>query len=119
MIRWFKSWWQIWKLARVAKEIIDDPEANSMASINARMIIAALAERKSVCRQCFNPYDPKTRQFAEMFQVRSILMIPDKELDPMLCDNCFETVVSTYNLQATNVGTSNSGPTNMVLQKLG
>jgi hypothetical protein len=46
-------------------------------------------------------------------------MLPDREPDPMLCDSCFETVAAVFNPQATNIGTSNSGPTNLVLQKLG
>ena len=118
MRRWLKSWWRAWKLARFARKILDDP-ANSSATVNARMILAALAERRPICSHCFNPYEPKPRPFAEMFQVRSILMLPDREPDPMLCDSCFETVAAVFNPQATNIGTSNSGPTNLVLQKLG
>lgn len=118
MMDWFKSWVETWKLVRQARRIIIESPENSLSKLKTEAILRGLHNR-TLCRNCLQPFDPKTRQFAEVFQVRSILMIPDKELDPMLCDNCFEAVVSTYNLQATNVGTSNSGHTNMVLQKLG
>lgn len=119
MLRWVKNWWQAWKLARIAKEILDDPEASSLTAMNTKIILAALAERKSICKHCFRPCDPKPRSFPEMFQVRSILMIPDKEPDPMLCDECFNVIASVYNSQAVNIGTSNSGHANIALQKLG
>jgi hypothetical protein len=119
MMRWFKQWLEAWKLAKIAKTILDDPEANSMASVNAKVILAALAERRPVCRHCFQPFEVKERTFPERFQIRAVLMIPDSEPDPMLCDSCFTIAVTTYNPRAANIGTSNSGPANMVLQKLG
>jgi hypothetical protein len=113
-----KSWWQAFKLAREAKRILDTPEAQMGASLHARVILTALAERKPVCRHCLQKYEPKLRTFSERFHLRSILHIPDSEPDPMLCASCFDIALSTYNPQATNIGTSNSGPPNMVLQKL-
>jgi hypothetical protein len=112
-----KSWWQAWQLARQARKILDTAEADLGASMHARMILTALAERKRVCRHCFAQYEPKDRTFPERFQIRSILQIPDSEPDPMLCDSCFTIAVTSYNPQATNVGTSNSGPANLVLQR--
>lgn len=120
-MRWLRRWYEIWKLARMAKAVLADNHfgpASDMASAKARAILAAIAERRPICRHCFNPYIPHERPFAEMFQLRSILLIPDREPDPMLCDSCFNIAVTSYNPQATVPGTSNSGPTNLVLQKL-
>lgn len=103
----------------MAKTILDDPVANSMASANAKAILTALAERRPICRHCFQPYEPKERSFPERFQIRAILIIRDSEPDPMLCDACFQTAIGTYNPQVTSVGTNNSGHANMVLKKLG
>jgi len=114
-MRWLRKWWQTYKLARWATKVLAESD---MASVQAKAILQALAERKPICRTCLKPYDLHARPFGEWFQVRSILMIPDREPDPMLCDSCFEAVVTTFNPHATNVGTSNSGPTNLVLQKL-
>jgi hypothetical protein len=113
-----KSWYQAWQLAREAQKVLDSKEAELGASLHARMILTALAERKPVCRHCLQKYEPKLRTFAERFQLRNILHIPDSEADPMLCDSCFDIAVQTYNPQATNIGTSNSGPANLALQKL-
>lgn len=117
MFRWFKAWLEAWKLARMAKTILADP--NVSASIHVQGILAALAERRPICRHCFQPYEVKERTFPERFQLRAILAIPDSELDPMLCDNCFNTAIGTYNPQVTNVGTSNSGHANIALKNLG
>jgi hypothetical protein len=113
-----KSWFEAFKLAREAKRILDTPEAQMGASLHARVILTALAERKPVCRHCLQKYEPKLRTFPERFQLRNILHIPDSEPDPMLCDFCFDIAVQTYNPQATNIGTSNAGPANLALQKL-
>lgn len=119
MLKKLQRWIEAIKLARTAREILADPQANIDAIIAMQRILIGLAERKPICRHCFKPFEVKERTFAERFQVRSILMIPDKELDPMLCDECFVTALSVYNPQATNIGTSNSGPANMVLKKMG
>jgi hypothetical protein len=113
-----KSWWQAFKLAREAKQILDSPEAVAGASMHAQVILAALAARKPVCRTCLQRYEVKDRPFQERFQIRSTLQIPDSEPDPMLCDSCFNIALFTYNPHATNIGTSNAGPANLVLQKL-
>jgi hypothetical protein len=118
MLRWFRAWRQRRMLRKTALGILSDPAPSIDALIKAKGIIASLAERKDICRHCFEPFTPKDRSFAEKFQMRSILMLPDSEPDPMLCDPCFTLVSSVYNPQATNVGTSNSGPANLVLQKL-
>lgn len=94
-----------------------DPQASIAAVIAGQAILIGLAERKHICRNCFRVYDPKPHTFAEIFQVRAILMIPDRELDPMFCEDCFTNVLSTYNPQANNIGTSNSGQSNLLLQK--
>lgn len=119
MFKRFRRWLETRRLARTARKTLDDPQANINALVAAQAILIGLAERKPICRHCFKPYEPKVHTFAEMFQVRAILMIPDRELDPMLCEDCFMTTVSVYNPQVTNVGTSNSGHANMVLKKLG
>lgn len=93
-------------------------EQPSPAAIDVAAIEAALAERKPVCRQCFNPYQPHEWPVGWMFECRSILMIPDAEPDPMLCDGCFESVVASFNRQATNIGTSNCMSTNLALAQL-
>lgn len=118
IIMWFKSWWQTWKLARQAKAILENAEEHNVASFRAKTILTALAERKPICRNCFNPHEVKVRSFAERFQVRAILLIPDNEPDPMLCDDCFKVAVATHNPQATNIGTSYSGHANMALKHL-
>lgn len=101
----------------MAKTILDDP--NISASVNVQAILLGLAERKPICRHCFQMFEPKERSFPERFQLRAILAIRDSEPDPMLCENCFRVSIGTYNPQATNIGTSNSGHANMVLKKLG
>ena len=118
MFRWFKEWKQRRMLRRSALRILSDPAPSIDALIKARGIINAIAERRALCRHCFEPFEPKERSFPERFQMRSILMLPDSEPDPMLCDPCFTLVSSVYNPHATNIGTSNSGPANLVLQKL-
>lgn len=92
---------------------------DAAAMLKVESVRAALAERKPLCRQCLNIFDPHPRSFAETFECRSILMLPDSEPDPMLCDGCFRSIVESFNRQATNIGTSNSQPTNLVLAKLG
>lgn len=116
MIRWFKRWLEVWRLARMAKTILADP--NISASVHVQGILLGLAERKNICRHCFQLFEPKERTFPERFQLRAILVIRDSEPDPMLCDNCFNTAIGTYNSQATNVGTNNSGHANMALKHL-
>lgn len=119
LLKKLKRWHETWKLARIAKDILDDPVASSMSTLSALAVITALAERRPICKHCFKQYTPKERSFAERFQIRAILMIPDSELDPMLCDECYASVSATFNRQATNIGTSNSGHANMVLKKAG
>lgn len=115
----FKRWLETKRLLRTAKETIADPQASTGAMIAAQGILAGLAERKSICRHCFHPFELKERTFPERFQIRAILMIPDSELDPMLCDNCYNIAIGTFNRQAGHIGTSNSGHANMVLKHLG
>lgn len=89
------------------------------ASLNVETITAAIAERKPLCSHCFNIFTPHDWPAGAMFEARSILMIPDSELDPMICDNCFNRVVGTFNRHVTNIGTSNLFPTNLVLAHFG
>lgn len=106
-------------LARTASETLSDPQASNASMMAGQAILDGIAERKSICRYCFRSYDDKQHSFTEMFRVRSILMIPDNELDPMLCNECFEIVMQVYNPQFTNVGTSNFGHANIVLKNMG
>jgi hypothetical protein len=115
----FKRWQETRRLARTARLALADPQASIASIIAGQAILIGISERKPICRHCFRMYDPKPHSFAEMFQVRSILMIPDRELDPMLCEDCFANVPAVYNSQATNIGTSNSGHANLVLKRLG
>jgi len=119
MFKRFKRWLETRRLARTARLTLADPKASIAAMIAGQAILIGLSERKPICRHCFRPYEPKEHTFAEWFQLRAILMIPDRELNPMICESCYETSVATYNSQATNVGTSNAGHINMVLRKLG
>lgn len=95
------------------------PRPPDMATLKVDAVRTALAERKPLCRQCLNIYVPHERPFGQMFECRSILMLPDSEPDPMLCDGCFNSIVYSFNRHATNIGTSNSQPTNLVLQRFG
>jgi hypothetical protein len=117
MIRHIRRWIETRRLRRTAIKAIADPQASIDSMIAGQAILIGIAERKNICRHCFRVYDNKPHSFAEMFQVRSILMIPDRELDPMLCEDCFTKVSETYNARATNIGTSNSGPSNLLLQR--
>lgn len=119
MLRRFKHWIETRRLAKQAKAALNNAETNGLASAHLKTILAALAERKPVCRHCFQIYQPREMTFPERFQIRALLIIPDSEPDPMLCDGCFQRVVCTYNPQAANIGTSNSGHANMVLKHLG
>lgn len=119
MLRRFKRWLETRRLERTARSTLADPQASIAAIIAGQAILIGIAERKNICRHCFRVYDSKAHTFAEMFQVRAILMISDRELDPMLCEDCFVNVSAVFNRQATNVGTSNSGHANMVLKNLG
>ena len=95
------------------------PSELTAAQSKVAAVEAALAERKPLCRQCLNIFDPHPWAFSQMFECRSILMLPDSEPDPMLCDGCFQSIVQSFNRQATNIGTSNSSFTNLVLAHLG
>jgi hypothetical protein len=118
-LKWFKRWRETRRLKQTALKAIADPQASIAAVIAGQNILIGLAERKPICRHCLQMYEPKEHTFNEWFQLRAILMIADSELNPMLCEHCFETAITTYNPQATNVGTSNSGHANMVLKNLG
>jgi hypothetical protein len=118
MFGWYKAWRDKRKLLALAKQIIANPTPSLDALIKARGIIEALAARKEICRTCFEPFVPKPRDFGQRFTMRSILMIPDAEPDPMICDSCFSTSITTFNRQAGLPGTSNAGAANLALQKL-
>jgi len=117
-MRWLYRLREQWKLWRMARAVLRSDGVSDMALLKAQAILAAIAARRPICRHCFNPYVHHEREFREWFQLRSILMIPDREPNPMICDSCFDIAVTSYNPQATNHGTSNSGHTNLVLQKL-
>jgi hypothetical protein len=67
------------------------------------------------CQWCSSVFDCVPREPNELYQMRAILMIPDCP-DPIICDSCLQMVVTSYNPQATIPGTSNSGPSNLVLR---
>lgn len=91
-----------------------------LSDVQADAIIHTLEKRGPICSFCLNPIrDKAERSEAETFRFRCVLMIPDAVPTPIVCDGCFDTATASYNSRATNVGTSNSGPTNMVLQQLG
>lgn len=104
-------------LARQASKIIAESPDDSLALMRADAILRGLRAGK-LCRNCLSPFDAKPRDFSDRFRLRAIMMIPDSEPDPALCPTCFEISVGTFNADATNVGTSNSGPPNLALQKL-
>lgn len=116
--RLLNRWRERRALRKSALRILADPAPSVDALIKARGIIEAINERREVCRQCFQPFTFKDRSFPEWFQLRAILLIPDSQPNPMICDDCYDKVVGSYNQQWTNIGTSNSGPTNLALQKL-
>lgn len=105
------------EIARQAKVITDSPEATAMAKANAAAILAALAEGRSICAHCHNPFEYRKREWGENVRLRAILMIPDQTRDPMICDPCFTAAIGAFNGQATNVGTRNDGPANLCLQR--
>jgi hypothetical protein len=112
-----KSWWLTWRLAREASRILAESAEDSLARLNAEAILRGL-KSGALCRNCLKPFDAKPKLIAEIFHLRAIMSIPDSEPDPVLCPRCFEVAVGTFNPQATNIGTSNSGSANLVLQKL-
>jgi hypothetical protein len=81
-------------------------------------LVNGLANRQPVCVRCFSIFTPREHDFAERFTVRSILSIPDKEPDPMLCEHCYGSIQQEFNRQGANIGTSNSGPRNLALHEL-
>jgi hypothetical protein len=117
MMKRLKSWWQNWQLAREAGRILAESAEDSFARLTAESILRGLRSGR-LCLNCLKPFDAKPRTFSDNFRLRAIMSIPDSEADPVLCPSCFETAIGTFNPQATNIGTSNSGPSNLVLQKL-
>jgi hypothetical protein len=118
MMKRVKAWWQAWRLAREAGRLLAESADHSLSHLHAAAILRGLHSR-TLCLNCLKPFDAKPRPFSDIFHLRAVLSIPDSEPDPTLCPTCFEIAVGTFNQHATNIGTSNSGPTNLVLQKLG
>src|SRR6516162_4133677 len=110
-----KAWWRDWQDRRILKRWARMP-VSELAKAKAAAIQSALLARQPICRHCLSSYTVHKREFAEHFRVRAILMIPDREPELMLCDACFDTVAAVYNSRATVPGTSNSGPSNLLLQ---
>jgi len=117
MMKLLKSWWEAWCLAQDANRILAEAADDSLARMNAEYIMRGL-RRCSLCRNCLKPFDKRPVERGDMFRLRAILLIPDREPDPTLCPYCFEISAGTFNTNATNIGTSNSGPPNLALQKL-
>jgi len=120
MFDWFRRFKAGWAFATAAakKQELEGNVVPIKTRIAGLAIVDGLRNRKPVCRRCFAIYTPKEYEFAERFQVRSILHIPDGEPDPMFCDPCFKSVGAEINHKWTNVGTSNAGPTNLALKHL-
>lgn len=117
MLKNLKRWMETRSLADTAKKAVADPQVSIDAFLAGQTIISGIRERKQICRFCFRTYELKSYGSIEMLQVKSILMIPDNEPNPMLCDECFTTVFAVYNQQVADVGTSNTGYSNMVLKE--
>ena len=115
LLKRLRQAWHYAKAADKKEQLVGVPIKTRIAGM---ALVNGLLNREHVCRLCFSRYTPKQREFAEKFQVRAILRIPDCEPDPMYCDACFETTVSSYNRLQTNVGTSNCGPPNLALRRL-
>lgn len=120
MLSWFRRFKAGWDFANAAakKQELLGNEVPTKTKIAGLAIMDGIRTRKPVCRRCFTIFVPREYEFAERFQVRSILRIPDSEPDPMFCHACFTSVMQEINHQWTNVGTSNSSPTNLALKHL-
>lgn len=108
-----------WRYAKAAEKK-DELEGKVPAStrLAGLALVRGLMNREAICHRCFNRYTPKEREFAERFQLRSILQIPDSVPDPMFCDYCWAVSVESFNRFQTNVGTSNCGHGNLALRRL-
>jgi len=116
--RFFKRREEQRQLAWQTTTIIKSDEAGALAKAWADITIAAIKERRPICRHCMQPYEPTPRPWTDYVRLRAVLMIPDREPDPMLCDPCFESAVCAFNPEATNIGTRNDGAANLCLRQL-
>jgi hypothetical protein len=117
VLRWLRRFKAGWEFARAAEKKQElEQGVPAKTRIAGMAIVNGIRNRGPVCRRCFAIYTPKEYEFAERFQVRSILHIPDGEPDPMFCEACFRGVVAEVNHKWTNPGSSNSGPPNLLLQ---
>ena len=118
MWRWLKGYLRLGgykhRAAALKKQDVLQLKAAERAGF---FLMDGLLNRKNICKRCYNIYVPKDYEFGERFMVRSILRIPDSEPDPMLCDFCFNSIMQETNQQWTNIGTSNSGPPNLILRR--
>lgn len=99
----------------LAREKGSTPAATKIAGLR---LVNGLRNREAICTRCFTEYKPKQREFADRFQLRSILQIPDSTPDPMLCDYCWAVTIESFNRFQSNVGTSNAGHSNIALRRL-
>lgn len=116
MFRWLKGYLRLggWKYRAAAQK---KQELNPQAQALGMSLMDALLNRKNICKRCHAIYTPTEHEFAQVFAVRSILRVQDSIPDPMLCDFCFSSVLEEVNKQMTNIGTSNSGPPNLILRR--
>jgi len=79
-----------------------------------------------LCQWCLNPYDERLpRSAGELEKLRQVLSMtgPAATTDIAICDSCFSSAVYSAmernNESSLDIGKSNSGPPNLLLQKLG
>jgi hypothetical protein len=115
-LRLIRDSWNFAKAAQKKQELAGQvPLATHIAG---SALVNGLLNRQPVCRRCLSWYSPKEYPFEVWFQVRSILRVQDHLPNPMFCDNCIQSILQETNRKWTNVGTSNSGPPNLALQRL-
>ena len=118
-IRRFRIAWAYAKAAERKQQLAAETEDVPIKTKIAGMaLVNGLLNREAVCTRCFNRFMPQERDFADKFQLRAILMVPDSAPEPILCDYCWDTTIASYNRQTSNVGTSNHGPPNLALRRL-
>src|SRR5882672_5005988 len=114
--RWLKRRRDLRILKRQAAYIATSDLSTERARLWAKSILAGIKARKDICIHCIRPFDPWMPTDAERFRVRAILNIPDRELDPKLCKDCYEKATMAFNEKQNIVGSSNHGPPNLVLR---
>lgn len=78
-----------------------------------------------LCQWCLNPYDERyPRSVGELERLRQVILStgPAATVDLAICDSCHSSVVDAAmehnNESSLDIGKSNSGPPNLLLQKM-